>query len=330
MFLRPKYRNNSRKSYPLAQGEHDSERSYSLAQEKGDPERSLSTPEENGCCGIEVWHVIAAILHGVSFLFLLGLYLGNGENAIKGILVNDTFVFDEKDIVLERVAEYDLALVLLPMPALTSLFHIIQAVLSRDVPTDQDLDWFENLQRRYMHAVKRGVNIVRWLEYSITAGLMTWIIAQLSGITNVYLTVLLAAVGNVTLQCHGYLHERFFMDDKLAYKNWTNWIPFINGFVIFGGQWSILLAYFISTVNASGDSGVPWFVWVSFIGLISTFLSFPFVQILYARRWLGVKNWFQYELAFIILSMVSKLLLDWTLFAGIITEREQKESIKDL
>ena len=275
-----------------------------------------------GCWGLVGWHVFAAVLHGGSFLALLILYFVFGENALQGFLVRDTFDFDEKQIVLEKPYKYDLALVLLPMPALTSLFHIIQAVLSRDSLIDEyskDSDWIEKLQDRYLSAVKRGVNAVRWLEYSITAGLMTWIIAQLSGITNLYLVILLAAVGNVTLQCHGYMHERLFMDNELAYKNWNNWIPFINGSVIFLGQWAILAAYFITNVDASGVSNVPWYVWVSFLGLFFTFGLFPWVQICYARRWLGVKNWFKYEWWFIFLSIVSKLLLDWTLFAGIIT-----------
>lgn len=278
-----------------------------------------------GCWGLVGWHVFAAVLHGGSFLALLILYFVLGENALQGILVSDTFDFDEKQVVLEKLDEYDLALVLLPMPALTSLFHIIQAVLSRDTSMYQGLregNWIEKLQDRYLSAVKRGVNAIRWLEYSITAGLMTWIITQLSGITNVYLAVLLAAVGNVTLQCHGYMHERLFMDNELAYKNWNNWIPFINGSVIFLAQWAILGAYFGTNVAASGVSNVPWFVYVSFFGLFFSFLGFPLVQICYARRWLGIKNWFRYEWYFIVLSIVSKLFLDWTLFAGIITERE--------
>ena len=257
------------------------------------------------------WHLIAAAVHGASFIALLVLYLvrkANDEDTLSSRLFSDTV--NDGALTNKELGEYDLTIVLLFMPPLTAVFHLIQAYLCR--PGEKIVG--------YLRDVTKGVNWVRWAEYSITASLMTWIVAQLSGITNVFLLWLLAVVSNVALQWHGYLHERFFMDDLEAYKKRSNWVPLLNGSVIFLGQWSILACYFIRTVKGAD---VPWFVWASFIGMLVTFFTFPALQIFYAYRRKHkcfIVNWYHYELGFIVLSLVSKLLLDWVLFFGVISQ----------
>lgn len=257
------------------------------------------------------WHLIAAAVHGGSFIALLALYLvrkANDEDTLSSRLFSDTV--NDGALTIKDLGGYDLTIVLLFMPALTAVFHLIQAFLCR--PGEKIVG--------YLRDVTKGVNWVRWAEYSITASLMTWIVAQLSGITNVFLLWLLAVVSNVALQWHGYLHERFFMDNLKAYKKWSNWAPMLNGSVIFLGQWSILLCYFIRTIKGAH---VLWFVWAAFIGMLVTFSFFPALLIFYAYRRKHkcfIVNWFHYEVAFIVLSLVSKLALDWTLFFGVISQ----------
>lgn len=256
------------------------------------------------------WHLVAAAVHGASFIALLVLYLvrkANDEDTLSSLLFSDTFSRKDGEVTVKNVGEYDLTIVLLFMPSATALFHVIQAVLCR-------------VSKVYRSDAEKSVNWVRWAEYSYTASLMTWIVAQLSGVTNIFLLWLLAVVCNVALQCHGYLHERLFMDNLEAYKKWSNWAPMLNGSVIFLGQWTILLCYFIRTVKGAD---VPRFVWASFIGMLVTFSLFPVLQIWYAIRQKHkflVTNWFHYEVAFIVLSLVSKLVLDWALFFGVISQ----------
>jgi len=259
------------------------------------------------------WHLIAAAVHGVSFIALLVLYLvrkANDEDTLSSRLFSDTFSRKDGEVTIEDLGDYDLTIVLLFMPSLTAVFHLIQAYLCR--PGGEIVG--------YLRDVTKGVNWVRWAEYSITASLMTWIVAQLSGITNVFLLWLLAVVSNVALQWNGYLHERFFMDNLKAYKKWSNWAPMLNGSVIFLGQWSILLCYFYYAVKGADVLG---FVWAAFIGMLVTFSFFPLLQIFYAFRRKHkcfIVDWFHYEVAFIVLSLVSKLALDWTLFFGVISQ----------
>lgn len=310
---------------------------------------------------LTIWHFVAAGVHGLSFLALLIVYLIIGtDKSFAPQLYSDTLQFDNGTVdnkLLEDASGYSLAIVLLFMPAITSVFHIGQGFGTmryetvRKTPLSRD-DWLVRLTR--------GVNWVRWLEYSITASLMTWIVAQLSGITNVYLLWLLAVVCNVALQWHGFFYELNFESppdntqagkykkDVFGNMEWKKLdsgdepeqretfdaplrqrAPMLNGFVIFLGQWSILWCYFLRTVSAS-EEGAPWFVYMSFFGLFFTFLTFPMVQILYVRRnssgalgglarCIRLTDWYAYEFAFIVLSAFSKLFLDWTLFGALIS-----------
>lgn len=237
---------------------------------------------------LTTWHIVAAVVHGLSFLAILIGYFATDGPKFESILTSDVFT---NQTTVTEISKYNPVWVLMFMPFITSTFHAGQAF-----GTSGGESW-------YTRDIQNGINMVRWIEYSITATLMTWIVAQLCGITNIYLVFLLAVVGNVVLQWHGY----FFELNKGC-------SPMFNGFVLFTGQWSILACYFSRTIIA--NDGAPWFVWVSFFGLLVTYLLFPLIQILYYYKKF-VDNWYKYEFYFILLSLVSKLLLDWTLFAAI-------------
>jgi hypothetical protein len=261
---------------------------------------------------LSYYHWAACAVHLISFIVILAFFLTQ-DTEFTAHLVSDTFITNStaedaaSQVGVNVYSSYELFWVLVFMPLITALFHAAQACLS--------MGWIGKLGRRYVSDIKNGVNLVRWIEYSITATLMTWIIAQLCGITNVFLVFLLAVVGNVVLQWHGY-----FFELTMKHQSWIErWSPMISGFMLFFGQWSILACYFFRTINAVGADAVPWFVYVSFFGMLGTFLLFPLVQFLFAVN--TIKTWFWYELGFIILSLFSKLLLDWTLFAAIFTER---------
>lgn len=273
---------------------------WRLYEQKGTKNR---TQEFKNFKWLTTWHIVAAVLHGLSFLVILIAFLVTGPK-FESILTSDVLT-NQTIVTVTEVSKYNVSWVLMFMPFITSLFHIYQAYLTSQY---NDVGSFGGTW--YTRDIQDGINVVRWIEYSITATLMTWIIAQLSGITNIYLVFLLAVVGNVVLQWHGYFFELNMSQDQ--------WIkrcsPMISGFVLFTGQWSILACYFFRTVSANG--GAPWFVWVSFFGLLVTFLLFPLIQILYYYKKF-VDDWYKYEFYFILLSLISKLLLDWTLFIAI-------------
>lgn len=263
-------------------GESDDERSY----------RSL-----------QIWHWVAAAIHGVSAVVLLTLFLTLDTADLNGRLYSDRLVSDGGgDAAVENrdLGSYELFWVLFPMPVLTSLFHVLQAVLTTSNA------W-------YRAEIKRGVNPFRWIEYAGTASLMTWIVAQLSGITGVALVVTVGVTMNIVLQAMGLLHEEL-QTLQSSYK----WVPMAAGFVLFAGQWAVIAAYFFESLD-SADGDVPAFVQVIFFGLFFSYLSFPALQFCFLDQRGGKLRWYWYEFWFIVLSAVAKLLLDWSLAGGIIS-----------
>lgn len=265
---------------------------------------------------VKITHIVASIVHGLSAIALLILKLTlSNTDEIPALLFSDTPVYDANGTIAVFNKElagsrYDLFWILLSMAFSTSVFHAIQWVLSFD-----NTEW----AYQYRQMVIMRINPVRWVEYSITAGLMTWIICQLSGISNVYLVWTIGITLNVVMQFHGLFYE--WLD---AYSPQTSkMVILFNSFVAFFGQWGIIACYFARTLIAA-ESTVPWFVTVSFIGLIATFLMFPVFmiwwrEILRNMFCVMMPTWIHYEVGFNILSALSKLFLDWTLFAAIIS-----------
>lgn len=268
---------------------------------------------------LRIWHFVAAAIHGISALLLLILYLTLDTSDRKSTLFSDTLRSrDGLTVENKLVSSYDLFWVLFPMPVLTALFHLLQGVLLVDDERGRPVvSWAQ----RYRDEIRAGLNVIRWIEYSGTAGLMTYIVGALSGITNVYLLWFLS-VANVVMQGTGWLHE---MLQRIDIK--YDWLPFVLGTIVFLTQWSIIICYFLRTLAAAADLDVEVPFYVRFIvwGLLASFAGFPAVQVAFwgkFKPWRTEEknSWYWYEFLFIALSIVSKLLLDWTLFAGIVTE----------
>jgi hypothetical protein len=284
---------------------------------KGRYSRLQQDPSYKGIQTVTIAHLAAFFLHFISTLALALFFLFADTTPLKGRLTSDVTVRESNGTVTTTLktldkAEYEMSNVLIFMPFITSVFHFIQWCLLHTRS-----DWF-------IREIKQGVNILRWIEYSITASLMTFLIAQLSGITNVYLVFSVGVVLNIALQAQGYHFEiamRFENTKKIKDENTTlntnrfqMWIPLIIGFIIFFFQWSIIACYFYRTVQASGD--VPDFVTAIFYLMLILFTLFAIPPFLFARKWFGI-DWVGYEIFFIVLSFVSKFVLDWTIAGGI-------------
>lgn len=221
------------------------------------------------------------------------------------------------------LGRYSTSWTVLPFPVLTGLFHLVIALLP---------PLFEHYSRIVLHHGRSegaGWNWLRWAEYSITASLMTWTIAQQAGVTELATLGLLMAL-NVCMQLYGGLGHEWvnvgWRRPERALEPSSGkpavWWLFLLGFVPFLSQWAVIFAAFfraLSTAPVAAD--VPWFVWTVVIGLFFGFSSFVVPIVLhYARwqRWLLQSN-ASYEMAYIALSFLSKATLDWTLVIGAIS-----------
>jgi len=293
--------------------------------------------QKSCCCGgVEQWRILyrlniaAFILHMLTFLVALVVSIVFAKQSFQTELTSDFRGYSLTPLgppeagpfatVLRSLGYYQLIWVNLPFPLITAIFHLVVA--------------FELRPQYNQWLFKEGRNPLRWLEYSMTASLMTWTILQLSGVTNVFLLVTLGIVANVVLQLHGYLME--VLNPKVTKATSTaaaaavNWLPMLSGWFLFLGQWSVIFAYFFSALASPRPptaAQVPWFVYSIVIGLFFQFALFGLVQILYYAEF--AKSWFKgffaspfgYEVCYIVLSLTSKVFLTVNLLVGIATNQ---------
>ena len=182
----------------------------------------------------------------------------------------------------------------MPFALITGAFHFYLALAP------------ETRTRYVSYVLRKARNPYRWIEYAITASLMTWVILQVSGVTNVLTLVMVGVVGNVVLQSFGWMMELY---NPPPLKR-VSWWPTLAGWLLFAGQWTVIFAYFFA---AAGSGRAPWFVYAVVVGMFVQFCAFGAVQLLYFT---GRITAYRSEMVYVVLSLTSKLWLNWTLLAA--------------
>lgn len=235
----------------------------------------------------------AGFLHATNFITGLILVIIFNNQSIVSEITTDF------NATSERHTTYQLLWVELPFSAITSIFHFY-------------LGWGKEKQTRYFDYVFRlGQNPYRWIEYGITASLMTWVILQVAGATNVLLLILAGIICNMVLQYQGYLMEVLNPPSRTK----TNWGPTVAGWFLFCGQWAVIFAYFFNSVTTSN---APWYVYTIIIGCFLQFCIFGIVQLLQFTK--VVQTPYGVEVAYITLSYTSKFYLNWNLIIAMLTQ----------
>ncbi|MFP5450626.1 MAG: heliorhodopsin HeR [Thermoleophilia bacterium] len=155
----------------------------------------------------------------------------------------------------------------------------------------------------YESNLRRGRNIARWIEYSVSASLMVVLIAMLTGISDI--AALIAIFGaNAAMILFGLQMER---RERPGEADWTDfWFGCIAGAV----PWIAIGAYLI------GGDQAPTFVYAIFVSLFVLFNSFAINMALQYRR---VGPWARPlfpEAAYIVLSLAAKSALAWQVFGS--------------
>ena len=161
------------------------------------------------------------------------------------------------------------------------------------------------LRRTYESDLRRGINRIRWIEYSISATIMILLIASYSGITEI--TAVFAIAGtNVSMILFGWLQEKFNPPERTE----TTMLPFWFGTVAGTAPW---VAIWFNVFNADE---IPGFVYGIVIAELVFFFSFALNQWLQYRR---VGKWSDYlfgEKTYLVLSLVAKSFLAWQIYGG--------------
>lgn len=261
---------------------------------------------------LRAWNIIAFSAHTVVFLTVLVITIVRWNSSLLAELTVDWRKHDVAppgppeagpfSTKIYSLGYYRLLPVILVFPFLTALLHALIAFRFYDV---------------YLRAIKAQNNWIRWIEYSVTASIMTWVLMQLCGITNIFALVCLGVLVNVAMQLQGHLME--IANNRLSRKRnakpiVATWIPMLVGWILFLAQWIPQFAYFFAGVLSTSD--VPWFVYASFIGQFFNYASFGLVQLLYFKG-IVFKTYESVEYGYVFLSLFAKTYLALILAIGI-------------
>ena len=232
-------------------------------------------------------NIFAALFHLVQGILILVL-----SNDFSIAVTRNYLKFDETTrslvTVTEKLFDVRVAYLISLFPFLTFLAHLLVSTL---------------LFEGYKNNLGKGMNPYRWAEYSVTSSIMMVIIAMLVGISD-FGTLLLIFSINATMIFFGYLMELL---NQFTQK--VLWSPFFFG--CFAGiiPWIVV---FTVIIRSNPPSFVVWI----FVSIAVFFNLFPINMVLQYKK---VGKWADYlygEKVYIILSLVSKSILVWQVFAG--------------
>ncbi len=163
--------------------------------------------------------------------------------------------------------------------------------------------------KSYIRDLKLGMNPTRFYEYALSSSLMIVLIGMLSGIWDLGAIILIFGI-NAMMNLFGIMME--YHNQKTEKTNWT---AFIYGSIAGILPWIVIFIYFIGSVN-SGEAKPPDFVYAIIPTLFVFFNIFAINMVLQYKK---VGRWKDYlfgERVYIYLSLISKSILAWLIFAG--------------
>jgi hypothetical protein len=163
--------------------------------------------------------------------------------------------------------------------------------------------------QKYVENLKKGMNPTRFYEYALSSSLMIVLIGMLAGVWDLGAIILAFGI-NAMMNLFGIMME---LHNQRTQK--TNWIAYIYGCIAGIFPWIVIFVYFLGSVN-SGDAKPPAFVYAIIPTLFVFFNIFAINMVLQYKK---VGRWKDYlfgERVYIILSLTSKSILAWLIFAG--------------
>lgn len=154
---------------------------------------------------------------------------------------------------------YDLIQIVLYTQAFAGVSHIIQAFAYP----------------------KAGANVLKWMEYAVSNGLLVWATAALVGVTDVLTLVVIGPALNLALQFSGYLFENHNFEhfrDRVPQVFFRMWGAFTLGGLVAISQWLPQIFFLFAFDH-------PFWVWWAVLTLFFQFLHVPLWIMCYWRRW---------------------------------------------
>ncbi|MBC7442864.1 MAG: heliorhodopsin HeR [Ramlibacter sp.] len=247
---------------------------------------------------LRVYNIVAGSLHlvqALGFAYVLTLLSSQVTFAVTA-----DYLAGPPGVPLppERVTLFDVnvGIGVVAFLALSALFHFLISS-----------PWFF---ARYAAGLKLNRNYFRWVEYSLSSSIMIWLIAQITGITDVAALFSIFAV-NAAMIMFGALQEKYETPGN------GKFLPLVFGSMVGVVPWIVILIYFIAPGSTS-EAEPPAFVYGIIISLFLFFNTFAVNQVLQYKQIGGWRDYLRGERAYITLSLVAKTALAWQVFSGAI------------
>lgn len=250
---------------------------------------------------LRILHGVAAGAHLVQAATSFGFVGYNSKKAYKWPITTTGW----QKILQERTQNVDIGWLIPPFFLLSSVNHST-AFLS---------------ERYYKYVLKTRTNPIRWIEYSISAGFMTFVLGILSGVTEQrsLVSILLA---NMAMQFIGW-------DIEYRKANGASlrelFALTLIGWLMFMVIWSQIIASFACVISFDNKVKAPTIVYAIMTSLFALFCSFGANQILYIMDYITFE---QYEMGFIALSLSAKSILAWQFIGGITAGKQRFKNTK--
>jgi hypothetical protein len=161
----------------------------------------------------------------------------------------------------------------------------------------------------YVKNLEKGMNPTRFYEYALSSSLMIVLIGMLSGLWDLGAIILIFGL-NAMMNLFGIMME---LQNQTTQK--TDWTAYIYGTIAGIIPWIVIFQFFLGSVN-SGDAKPPAFVYAIIPTLFVFFNIFAINMILQYKKIGPWKDYLFGERVYIILSLTSKSVLAWIIFAG--------------
>jgi hypothetical protein len=186
------------------------------------------------------------------------------------------------------------------LPMLIASFFFLSAAAHLFIATIYNKHYNQNLAK--------GKNVMRWVEYSVSASIMMVAIAMLVGVYDFMSLVMIFSLAGI-MNLMGLVME---VHNQTTKK--TNWLSYLIGCVSGAIPWIVIAFYF--WLSADKGNAPPTFVYWIFVSIFIFFNLFAINMVLQYKKIGPWKDYIYGERAYIILSLVAKSLLAWQVFAG--------------
>lgn len=275
------------------------------------PTRSTRAAMSSMTSGQEFWlwvaHIVAGSGHLASAVTIVALQEGRSWSPAlelsfeRWIETPCPVAQPEKCYIQTRIVDtfsYSVVAVCAIFAAWSGAWHVVTAV---------PYGW-----KLYLLDIARGTSRFRWYDYLVSSSLMITVIAVFSGVVDVW-TLLNVALLQAVVILMGQTSERM----ALPNAQWA-WY-YLSSLFYVAGVWLPLQITFSKSISTIPDDrkGVSTALIAGFVAFYVVYSSFAVVAFVNLRT--RFRYYLGCEIAYIILSLVSKTLLHWVLFFSLLT-----------